>query len=364
MSARSFDLARNVLAVLAIAGMIIASFWILYPFLSALIWATLLVVSTWSLMLSVQAKLWDRRRLAVIVMTVALVLLVIAPLAAAVATIFRNADMLAERFQAVQQWTIPPVPAWAERLPLVGETVARRWDELSTMTAAELHGQIEPYGKEITRWLLQKAGSLAVFFLHLALTVIIAAILFAHGDALAEGVRAFSRRLVGARGDRLTKLAAQAIRAVALGVIVTALVEALLSGIGFLAAGVPFPALLTALIFIMAVAQIGPGPVLILVILWLYWRGDSALVATAFLVWSVLIAAVDHLLRPILIKRGADLPLVLIFAGVVGGLVAFGAMGLFIGPVVLAVAYTLLIGWIRHPPGTENEDALSGNPEV
>jgi len=175
-------------------------------------------------------------------------------------------------------------------------------------------------------------------------------------------VRAFTRRLVGPRGERLTSLAAQAIRAVALGVIVTALVEALLSGIGFVAAGVPFAALLTALIFVLAVAQIGPSPVLILVIMWLYWQGDSAVVATAFLVWSLVIAGVDHLLRPILIKRGADLPLILIFAGVVGGLIAFGAMGLFIGPVVLAVGYTLLMGWIKQDPA-DSESAASNEAE-
>ena len=160
-----------------------------------------------------------------------------------------------------------------------------------------------------------------------------------------RGLRAFARSLAGARGEEMTYLSAQAIRAVALGVVVTAAVEALLAGLGLVLASVPFAAFLTALVFVFALAQ-APLLVLLPVVAWLYWRGDSALVATAFLVWSILIAAVDNILRPMLIKRTAHLPLPLVFAGVLGGLIAFGAVGLFVGPVVLAVTYTLLAGWV------------------
>jgi predicted PurR-regulated permease PerM len=132
---------------------------------------------------------------------------------------------------------------------------------------------------------------------------------------------------------------------VALGVVVTAALEALLAGLGLVLASVPFAGFLTALVFVFAVAQ-APLLVLLPVVAWLYWKGGSPLVATAFLVWSILIAMLDNVLRPILIKRTAHLPLALIFAGVVGGLIAFGAVGLFVGPVVLAVTYTLLAGWV------------------
>jgi len=160
-------------------------------------------------------------------------------------------------------------------------------------------------------------------------------------------VRAFARRLAGERGEHLTHLAGQAIRAVALGVIVTAFAQAVLAGIGLYAAGVPFAGFLTALAFVLAVAQVGAGPILILAIGWLYWK-ESTWIATAFLVWSLLVMTVDNVLRPILIQRGANLPLLLIFAGVVGGLLAFGAIGLFVGPVILAIAYTLLVGWVQE----------------
>jgi len=348
MNASGFDITRIMLSVLFIAGMIFASVWILSPFLPALIWATLLVVSTWKLMLAVQRTLWGRRDLAVVVMTGALLLVVITPVTLGILAIARNTDQLSQKAQEIQQWSVPEPPAWVARVPLVGAKVARKWREYASLAPEDLRAQIDPYSDDIKNWVLQKAGGLALVFLHLALTVIIAAVLYAKGEGAADGVRAFARRLAGERGDRMTTLAAQAIRAVALGVIVTAVLEAVLGGIGFLVAGVPLAALLTALIFVLAVAQIGPAPVLILAFGWLYWKNESAIVPIAFFAWSLVIIGIDNVLRPILIKRGADLPLPVIFAGVVGGLIAFGLIGLFVGPVVLAVAYTLLTGWIAE----------------
>jgi predicted PurR-regulated permease PerM len=159
-------------------------------------------------------------------------------------------------------------------------------------------------------------------------------------------VRAFARRLSGVRGDQSITLAAQSIRAVALGVVVTALVQALLGGVGLVMAGVPLAGFLTAVMFVLAVAQIGAGPVLIIATIWLYWKVDTT-TATIFLVWAVFVGTIDNVLRPFLIKSGADLPLLLIFAGVIGGLLAFGVVGLFVGPVVLAVAYTEVVAWVQ-----------------
>ena len=144
------------------------------------------------------------------------------------------------------------------------------------------------------------------------------------------------------------ELAGQAIRAVALGIIVTALAQSALAGIGLAVAGVPYAAVLTALAFLLCIAQIGPGLVLIPAIAWLYWK-DATVAATLLLIWSVGVILLDNFLRPILIRRGADLPLLLIMAGVIGGLFAFGVLGLFVGPVVLAVTYTLLNAWIAGP---------------
>jgi predicted PurR-regulated permease PerM len=202
-----------------------------------------------------------------------------------------------------------------------------------------------PALRAVALWFVGQVGSIASVFVQSLLAVVIAAILYASGERAADGADRFARRLAGARGTEAIVLAAHAIRAVAMGVVVTAVVQSVLGGIGLAVAGVPFAALLTAVMFVLAVAQIGAGPVLLGATIWVYMRHGAAW-GTAFLVWAVVCAALDNVGRPILIRRGADLPLLLIFTGVIGGLMAFGIIGLFIGPVVLAVAYTLLAEWI------------------
>jgi len=138
---------------------------------------------------------------------------------------------------------------------------------------------------------------------------------------------------------------------VALGVVVTAIVQSAAAGIGLAVSGVPYVTVLTAVIFMLCIAQLGPVLVLAPAVGWLYWSGDPVW-GTVLLVWTVLVGGLDNVLRPILIKRGADLPLLLIFAGVIGGLVSFGIIGLFVGPVILAVTYRLLESWVAdidHP---------------
>jgi predicted PurR-regulated permease PerM len=140
-------------------------------------------------------------------------------------------------------------------------------------------------------------------------------------------------------------LAGQAIRAVALGVIVTALIQSALSGIGMAIAAIPRPGLLTAVVFLLCIAQLGPFLVMVPGVVWLYWSGSPGR-GTFFLLWTLVVLTMDNILRPWLITRGANLPLLLIFAGVIGGLLGFGVIGLFIGPVILAVSYTLLEAWV------------------
>jgi predicted PurR-regulated permease PerM len=168
-------------------------------------------------------------------------------------------------------------------------------------------------------------------------------------------VRRFTRRLAGQQGDDVTVLAARAIRGVALGVVGTALIQSLLGGIGLAVSGVPAAAVLTAIMFILCIAQLGPVLVLIPAVIWLYWSGQN-LWGTVLLAFTIVAATLDNFLRPLLIKKGADLPLLLIFAGVIGGLIAFGIIGLFIGPVVLAVTYTLLGAWLGGNQGEIAEE--------
>ena len=179
------------------------------------------------------------------------------------------------------------------------------------------------------------------------LTVVLLAILYSNGETAAGGVLAFAHRLGGDAGERTVILAGQAVRSVALGVIVTALIQALLAGLGLWFCGVPHAGLLTAVAFMLGVAQLGPFLVLAPAVGWLYWTGNTGW-ATALLIWSVPVVVLDNVVRPILIRRGVQLPLLLIIAGVIGGLIGFGVVGLFVGPVVLAATYTLTKEWIAR----------------
>ena len=338
------DLTRTVLAVLLIGMLIAASLWVLSPFLLALVWATMIVVATWPLMLKVEAAL-HRRSLAVTVMTVAMLIVLIVPLSLAIQSVVENADTIAQTIRGVATREIPPPPEWVAKIPLVGSQISGYWQGIAEGGKAGLAARLAPYAGDAAKWLAGHFGDLGLLVVHFLLTVAIAAILYAHGEAASEGVIRFGRRLAGDRGERVMRLAGQAIRGVALGVVVTALVQTVLAGIGLAIAGVPYAALLTAVILFLCIAQIGPLIVLAPAIIWLFWI-DATGRAIILLIWSLVVGPLDNVLRPILIRRGADLPMLLIFAGVIGGLFAFGIIGLFVGPVMLAVTYTLLREWV------------------
>ena len=340
-----FDVTRTTLAVLFISILILASFWLLRPFLTPFIWAATIVVATWPLLLGLQHRLWGKRRLAATVMTIALLLVLVVPFTLAVVTIVDKADDIVGWVKSLASFTIPPPPRWIAGIPMIGAKLADRWQELAALRPEDLSARLAPYAGKVVRWFVAQAGSAGMMILQFLLTVVIAAILYVNGDAAASGVKSFARKLAGQKGEGAAVLAAKAIRGVALGVALTAIIQSVLGGIGLAITGVPAAAVLTAVMFILCVAQLGPGLVLIPSIILLYWKGET-LWGTVLLIWSLPVVLLDNFLRPALIKKGADLPLLLIFAGVIGGLVAFGIIGLFIGPVVLAVAYTLLQAWV------------------
>jgi predicted PurR-regulated permease PerM len=238
-------------------------------------------------------------------------------------------------------------------IPLVGQRIAEEWLKVVASRPEDLAAQSIPYLRAALGWLIAQAGGLGVLLLHLLLTVVLSAALYARGDAVGAWVLAFARRLAGPEGERAALLSAQAVRAVALGIVVTAVVQSVIGGIGLAVTGVPYAGLLAAVMLLLGVAQVGPWPVMLSATAWLYWNGD-VLWGTVLLVWSIFTTSFDNIVRPILIRRGADLPLSLIFAGVLGGLLAFGVIGLFIGPVILAVTYTLMQTWVEEAGAGES----------
>jgi predicted PurR-regulated permease PerM len=344
---RSPDLARTTFQLLVLGALIVSSFWIVRPFIVAATWATMIAVATWPLLLHVQAWLGGRRSLAVAVMTIVLLSVLLVPFYFGVTAIVENAERIPEWSKSVETLTLPQPPAWVSAIPLMGSRLAARWQQLAGSTREEVSAHIAPFARALALWFVGQVGNLGLLLVHFLLTVVVVAILYSNGETVVRGADRFARRLAGPQGEEAVHLAARAVRAVALGVIVTAIVQTALAGIGLAIAGVPFVSILTAVIFILAVAQLGPVLVLIPATIWVFSR-SGAVWGSAFLVWAIVCSTLDNFLRPALIRRGADLPLLLIFAGVIGGLIAFGVIGLFIGPVVLAVAYTLLVEWVSE----------------
>lgn len=345
MLATPQDLTRLILAILFLGGMIAVSLWILLPFLPAIVWATTLVIATWPLFRRLEVALWNRRGLAVAAMTLALLVLLVVPLWRAIDIIVKNAGTIGAWGEHLAVMEFPPAPAWIAALPMVGESVAGTWNEVGKSGWQEVLQLAKPYAGMATQWFLGAIGGLGLMVVQLLLTIVVAVILYANGEQAAALVVRFGGRLAGERGRQSVILAAQAIRGVALGVVVTALVQSAVGGIGLLVAGVPFAGVLGAVMFFLCLAQLGPALVLVPAVIWMYATG-SATLATVLLVFTVVAMTLDNVIRPVLIRMGADLPLLLILAGVIGGLVAFGLIGIFLGPTILAVGYTLLRAWI------------------
>jgi predicted PurR-regulated permease PerM len=345
MSSQRLDLARVTLAVIFIGGLIAGSLWILSPFIASFVWATMIVVATWPAMRGLQDLFGGRRAPAVAAMTLGLLAILIAPLGVALHAAFGHAGQFVALIERLPETQLPAAPEWLAKVPLAGERVQAAWNRLASGGMADLMVQAEPYAKAAAGWFARQAGGFALVVVQFMVIVILSAVLYSGGESWAAWVRRFGRRLADEQGDRMVVLAGQAIRGVALGVIVTALLQSALGGIGLAIVGVPFAGVLTAIMFALCIAQLGPILVLLGATAWAY-ASLGAGWGTFLLVWSLVVGLMDNFVRPVLIRRGADLPLLLIFAGVMGGLVAFGIVGIFVGPVVLAVAYTLLDNWV------------------
>jgi predicted PurR-regulated permease PerM len=347
------DIAGTTLGVLFIGALIVANIWILLPFLTSVLWATTIVVATWPFMLKIQALLRGKRWLAVTAMTVMLLAVIIVPFSLAVSTIVDRVGDIDSMRKSMAAFTLPPPPAWLDRFPLAGPKVEAAWREAAGLSREELASRMAPYAGKALRWFAAQAGSVMIMFFQFLLTVILSAILYAKGEAAAAGLRSFARRLAGRHGEDAIDLSAKAIRGVALGVGLTSVIQAAIGGIGLFITGMPLAGILTAVMFLLCLAQVGPALVLIPSVIWLYSK-EGAMWGTLLLVVTIIALTIDNVLRPILIGKGAGLPLILIFAGVIGGLVAFGVIGLFIGPVILAVTYALLETWVPgDKPGEE-----------
>jgi predicted PurR-regulated permease PerM len=352
------DLARIVLAVGALVLLVGGSLYIVHPFVPALIWGGTIVVTTWPLMLKVQQCLGGRRGFAVTVMLLLEIVVICIPTYAAVSTLADHSAEIMHFVEALPTYALPAPPHWLTNVPLT-ERITQEWQRLSDAGPGGILAKVEPYAAVVAKWLLVQMGLVGALAVHLILMLIVCGLLYGKGEATVALVTALALRVAPESGANIVHLTGQSIRAIALGVVVTALVQASLGALGVWVAGIPFAGVLSALMLVLCLVQLGPLLPMLGSVIWLFMH-DSQLTAIVLLVWAIGVSTLDNILRPILIRRAVALPLVLILSGVLGGLIAFGPVGLFIGPVMLAVTYHLLLAWIDPPNSVTAQDIPAG----
>jgi predicted PurR-regulated permease PerM len=331
------------LGLLALALLLLGCLLVMRPFLSGLLWAIVLCFSTWPVYRRLLAALRGRRTLAALVMSAAMILVFLLPFGVIGATLAENARELTAATRAWIKEGPPDPPAWLARVPILGASADTYWREVAVDGArlwkdAEL--LVEPVGAGLV-----KAGLLlGRGILEIGLSIFVAFFLFRDGVSAAESLTTGVVRLAGERGRRLLDVAGSTVRGVVYGILGTALVQAVVAGIGFAVAGVPGAGLLAFLTFFLSVIPAGPPLVWLPAAIWLFHRDHTAW-GVFMLVWGLGVSSVDNLVRPWLISQGSALPFVLVFFGVLGGIVAFGFIGVFLGPTLLAVGYRLVQEW-------------------
>lgn len=344
-SKKSMNFPQVVFSLIFVTIMIFSSLWIMRPFFLGFSWAGMVVIATWPIFLKLQILLWGSRFFAVILMILSLLLVFIVPIVCIVNSLIENSTAVISWLNS-DEFSFPALE-WLQNIPIIGIKLFSSYQKLLNEGGSELIAKFQPYMGRTTEFFVMQVGHCGRFVLHLIFMLIFSSLLYWNGEKVQNLIRYFAIKLGSESGDALVLLAGQAIRAVALGVVVTALVQGILSGIGLAISGIPYSSFLMVLIIIFCLVQLGPLPVLVPAIIWLYLNGNTTW-GTVLLIWSCVVCILDHILRPILIRIGANLPTVIILSGVIGGLIAFGMIGLFIGPVILVISYRLIFSWMYN----------------
>jgi len=324
--------------------LVLASLVILAPFAILLIWGVIIAVAIYPLFLRVSKKLGGRKNLASALFTITGLAIILVPTILITGSSASGYDFLVERFnQGTLTIPIPQeeVKAW----PIIGEKAFSIWN----LAAHNLKEFINTYAEELKQygsWLIEAIAGLGLTILQFMISIIIAGVLLAQAEAGNKTIHQFAKRLVGDQGEDFIKLTGGTIRSVVQGILGIALIQCFASAILFIISGIPFPGLWAVLILILAILQLPPLLVLGPIAVYVFSEFDTT-PAIVFTVFAVLISISDSLLKPIFLGRGVDVPMMVVLLGAIGGMIAFGILGLFVGAVVLALSYKLMMEWVK-----------------
>jgi predicted PurR-regulated permease PerM len=342
---RSDRIVAITIAILLTAGCIV----VLYPFVSALLWAVILCFVTWPTFLWGVRLLGGRRTLAATLMALLVAALLVAPFVAVGLSLADNVSHLTAVISRGLEHGPPEPPVWLADIPLVGHRLHLAWQTL-THDSARLTTALQRLVVPVSTWLLSQGVALGAGVLYLILSVLLLFFLYRDGAALAARLQEVTRRIAGTRAQQLVDLAVSTVRGVVYGILGSLLAQGILAGVGFLVAGVPGAFLLGFLTLFLSILPGGPALLWLPASLWLYKQGATGW-AIFLALWGLLVVSTaDNVIKPYLIGRGSDLPFILVLLGVLGGAFAFGVIGIFLGPTLLAVGYTVVRDWALAEP--------------
>jgi predicted PurR-regulated permease PerM len=316
---------------------------VLRPFISAALWAGILCFTTWPLYLSLETMLGGRRTLSALIATLLLAAVIVVPVAILGATLADNVKALISATQKLIHDGPPSPPDWVASVPLVGNHIADYWKSLDQSGSIQLQqmARLLPAAKSVVLW---GGSAVADGIVQIILSLLIAFFFYRDGHSAALQLQGALHRIAGTRGDRLLELAGATIRAVVYGILGTSLLQGVVAAIGFAIAGVPGAVSLGFVTFILSLMPGGPLIVAAPAAFWLYRQGSTAW-AVFMIAWGLMVGMLDNVVKPLLISRGGSTPMILIMLGVLGGALAFGLIGMFLGPTLVALGYSLLEQW-------------------
>jgi predicted PurR-regulated permease PerM len=342
--------------------LVVWCFEIVRPFIVPVVWGIILAVATHPGYRRLNAAVGQRHGLAAALMTVVLLVLLAGPMMMLAGTLVEGARELAEQLRE-GSLQIPPPPESVGTWPIIGPPLAAFWS-LASENLAEALEEVGPQIRAVGVWLLSAAGGVGFGILQFVFAIVISGVLLAHSKGGGQAAEAIAVRVMGEQGPKFADLAGATVRSVSRGILGVALIQAILAGLGFLAVGLPAAGLLALLCLFLAVIQLGVGLIVIPAVVYVFATADTA-TAVLFLVWGIFVTLLDNVLKPILLGRGVQVPMAIIFVGAIGGFLAHGIIGLFVGSVVLALGYTLFSAWLRESqelePGASPPTAAS-NP--
>jgi len=327
-----------------ITVLVVGCFVVLRPFLSAILWAVILSFSTWQVYYRIERAVAGRKGLAAGLMVLVVAAVLVVPLAFLGTSLADNVTALLDMVRQLLSEGPPAPPGWVAKLPVVGSPLHDRWQEMAG-SGARLTEELTKYLMPLRNWALRSAANLGEGILYLSLSVFISFFFYRDGAALSERLEPLFARVGGKRAPGLLRIAEDTIKSVVYGILGTALAQGFLAGTGFVIAGVPGALLLGVLTCILSLIPLGPPLIWIPAAIWLFQNGETGW-AIFLALWGLLVvSAVDNVLKPYFISKGSHLPFILVFLGVLGGVMAFGLLGIFLGPTLLAIAYALFQEW-------------------